>query len=165
MTHRLRSSPPPKPRQRTSRPPPGHGYGASVIWIFLILGLVIVIVIGLVVLGRETARLSDVARPAVFDMTEAIEFIADRLPADTQARISHDDVRWVLLADADLLEDATAEVLAERQVVDEDAAVARILELADESGRELADEDIVAVLDGRLAYLEAIGAIGPEADE
>ena len=153
-------------------------------WIFLLLGLVIVVVIGLVVLGRETARLSDVARPAVFDMTEAIDFIADRLPADTQARISHDDVRWVLLADADLLEDATAEPviappdplvggliedlvdgIGDRQVVDEDAAVARILELADASGRELADVDIVAILDARLAYLGAIGAIGPEADE
>lgn len=142
-------------------------------WIFLLSGLAIVVVIGLVVLGRETARLSDVARPAVFDMTEAIDFIADRLPAETQARISHDDVRWILLADADLIEDVTAEELEEvaaeldqqRQVVDEDAAVARILELADGSGRDLADEDIVAVLDARLAYLGAIGAIGPEADE
>lgn len=141
-------------------------------WIFLLLGLVVVVVIGLVVLGRETARLADVARPAVFDMTEAVEFIADRLPPETQARISHDDVRWILLADADLIEDVTAEELAqvaadldeEPQVVDEDAAVARVLELADGSGRELADEDIVAVLDARLAYLEAIGAIGPEAD-
>jgi len=144
-----------------------------VTWIFLLSGLAIVVVIGLVVLGRETARLSDVARPAVFDMTEAIDFIADRLPAETQARISHDDVRWILLADADLIEDVTAEELEEvaaeldqqRQVVDEDAAVARILELADGSGRDLADEDIVAVLDARLAYLGAIGAIGPEADE
>lgn len=154
-------------------------------WIFLLLGLVLVVVIGLVVLGRETARLADVARPAVFDMTEAVDFIADRLPEATQARISHDDVRWVLLADADLLEDATADLppehrdgeedgedvgdeepdpAEERLVVDEDAAVARILRLADESGRDLADEDIVAVLDVRLEYLEAIGAIGPEAD-
>ena len=145
-------------------------------WIFLIVGLVLVVVIGLVVLGRETARLCDVGRPAVFDLTEAVDFIADRLPLETQARISHDDVRWVLLADADLLEDATAEVAEpeddedddealEPLVVDEDAAVARILALADDSGRELADEDIVAVLDGRFAYLEAIGAIGPQADE
>src|SRR6478609_3774374 len=99
-------------------------------------------------------------------MTEAVDFIADRLPVETQARISHEDVRWVLLADADLLEDATAELPPDHDADedDEDAAVARILELADESGRDLADEDIVAVLDGRLAYLEAIGAIGPQAD-
>ena len=135
-------------------------------WIFLIVGLVLVVVIGLVVLGRETARLADVGRPAVFDLTEAVDFIADRLPFDAQARLSHDDVRWVLLADADLLEDEPVDGAGEVPfVVDEDAAVARILELADGSGRELADEDIVAVLDGRLAYLEAIGAIGPQADE
>jgi hypothetical protein len=142
-----------------------------VLWLFALLGLVIVVVIGLVVLGRETARLATAARPAVFDMTQAVDFIADRLPAETQARISHDDVRWVLMADADLLDEATAEPdphapdpLDELpQIVDEDAAVARILELADSSGRDLADEDVVAVLDARLAYLEAIGAIGPEA--
>jgi hypothetical protein len=144
-----------------------------VTWIFLPLGLVVVVVIGLVVLGRETARLADVARPAVFDMTEAIDFIADRLPFETQARITHEDVRWILLADADLIEGATVEQLEEvaaeledeAQIVDEDAAVARVLELADASGRELADEDVVAVLDGRMAYLEAIGAIGPQADD
>lgn len=148
-------------------------------WIFGVVALVAVVVIGLVVVGGETARLSTMARPAVFDLAEAVEFIADRLPSDVQARLSHDDVRWVLLADADLLEESTAgpperrypwsrrPVLAEvlpPEVVDEDQAVARIIALAEGSGRDLADEDIVAVLDVRLAYLEAIGAVGPQAD-
>jgi hypothetical protein len=142
-------------------------------WLFGIIGLALIVVIGLVVLGRETARLAAAPRPAVFDLTEAVAYIADRLPPETQARISHDDVRWVLLADADLLEEATEgdehaaadEDASEDagEVVDEDAAVARILALADGSGRELADEDVVAILDARLGYLEAIGAIGPEA--
>lgn len=113
----------------------------------------IVVVIGLVVLGRETAQLSTEAMPAVFDMAQAVEFIADRLPQSAQARLSHDDVRWILLADADFIETA--------ELVDEDLAVARLLELGDESGRELEDEDVVAVLNARMAYLEAIGAIGP----
>lgn len=129
-----------------------------VLWLFAVLGLVVVVVIGLVVLGRETSRLATSARPAVFDMTEAVEFIADRLPADAQGRLSHDDVRWVLLADADLLES-----VADEGEVDPDEAVARILDAADRSGRALEDDDVVAVLDGRTAYLEAIGAIGPEA--
>lgn len=137
-------------------------------WLFGIIGLALIVVIGLVVLGRETARLAAAPRPAVFDLTEAVAYIADRLPPDAQARVSHDDVRWVLLADADLLEEATEGDDGdgddeEDEVVDEDAAVARILALADRSGRELADEDVVAILDARLGYLEAIGAIGPEA--
>ncbi|MCB0965050.1 MAG: hypothetical protein KDA98_17370 [Acidimicrobiales bacterium] len=129
-----------------------------VLWLFAVLGLVVVVVIGLVVLGRETSRLAVSVRPAVFDMAEAVEFIADRLPPEAQARLTHDDVRWVLLADADLLE-----AVAGEGEVDPDEAVARILDRADGSGRELEDADVVAVLEGRTDYLVAIGAIGPEA--
>lgn len=144
-------------------------------WFFALAGLIVIVVIGLVVLGRETARLAAQARPAVFDMTEAVDFIADRLPPAVQARISHDDVRWVLMVDADLIEDVSdpdgpvgqgqpeAPGGDGDEVLDEDAAVARILARADASGRDLADEDIVAVLDGRMAYLQAIGAVGPQA--
>jgi hypothetical protein len=144
-------------------------------WFFALVGLIVIVVIGLVVLGRETARLANQVRPAVFDMAEAVEFIADRLPEAVQARISHEDVRWVLLVDADLVEDVSdpdghdhGGERAQRgpagdEVLDEDAAVARILARADASGRDLADEDVVAVLDGRLAYLQAIGAVGPQA--
>ena len=171
-------------------------------WLFALIGLAVVVVIGLLFVGRETARLARSARPAVFELTEATEFIADRLPPETQARISHEDVRWVLLADADLLEEATADpndrkypwsrrtrVVAGRpipvrndageitdpddggpadpfgQVVDEDVAVARILGMAEASGRDLADEDIAAVLEARLGYLEQIGAVGGVATE
>ena len=147
------------------------------IWVFAVIGLVAVVVIGLVVVGGETARLATVARPAVFDLAEAVDFIADRLPADSQARLSHDDVRWVLLADAELLEESTAGPPERRypwsrrppaavmptEVVDEDVAVARVLAHADAAGRDLVDEDVVAVLDTRLLYLEAIGAVGPRA--
>jgi hypothetical protein len=74
-----------------------------------------------------------------------------------------DDVRWILRADVDLLERATDDPDADgAEVVDEDDAVARILERADAEDRDLEDADIAAVLDGRSAYLDAIGAVGPE---
>lgn len=141
-------------------------------WVFAIVGLLLIVGIGLVVIGRETARLAAVPRPAVFDMGEAIEFIADRLPAETQARISHDDVRWILLADADLLEGASSALVTGDEIddvldgsfVDEDMAVARVFEAAERDGRVLADEDVAAVLEVRLAYLELIGAVGGEVD-
>lgn len=149
------------------------------IWVFAVIGLLAVVVIGLVVVGGETARLATVARPAVFDLAEAVDFIADRLPPDSQARLTHDDVRWVLLADAELLEESTAagperrypwsrrptvEVLPD-EVVDEDHAAAHVMARAESDGRYLTDEDIVAVLDTRLAYLEAIGAVGSRAGD
>lgn len=137
--------------------------------IFVLIGLtaLVVVVIGLVIVGRETNRLATRARPAVFELTEAVAFIADALPVDVASRISHDDVRWVLMTDVELLEDATvdAERLEEgTEVVDEEAAVARILAAADAQGRDISDEDIAAVLDARTRYLEAIGAVGPVAD-
>jgi len=137
-----------------------------VLWVFALIGLVSIVVVALVVVGRETARLSNAARPAVFDLSEAVDHIADRLEPDIAGRLSLDDVRWVLLADADLIEDRTREPSPgddADQVVDDIDAVARILALADGSGRDLADEDVVAVLDGRNAYLQAIGAVGAEA--
>jgi hypothetical protein len=152
-----------------------------VIWLFAGLGAVVVVVIGLVVIGRETARLATSARPAVFDVADAVEFIADALSPAAQGRLSHDDVRWILLADADLLEEASvapegrfpwsrpAPVAGrpldadDEAVVDQDVAVARILVAADAAARDVADEDVAEVLDLRLVYLERIGAVGGQA--
>ena len=125
-----------------------------------------VVVLSLVVVGRETFRLRTSARPAVFDLEEAVDFIADRLDQRVAGRLTLDDVRWILRADVDLLERATDDPDAEGpEVVDEDDAVARILERADAEERDLEDADIAAVLDGRSAYLAAIGAVGPQVAE
>ena len=125
-----------------------------------------VVVLALVVVGRETFRLRTSARPAVFDLEEAVDFIADRLDEGAAGRLTLDDVRWILRADVDLLEQATDDPEADGpEVVDEDDAVARILEQADAEERDLEDADIAAVLDGRSAYLAAIGAVGPQVAE
>lgn len=133
------------------------------VWILAGLAAVLVVVIGLLAVGRETSLLVATARPAVFDLEEALQFIADRLPEDVAGRLTHDDVRWVLRTDVDLLESATAEVMPDYgpEIVDEDTAVALILARADADDRDIGDGDVVAVLAGRLEYLEAIGAIGP----
>lgn len=134
----------------------------------VVLGVVaalVVVVIALVAVGREVGRLESRARPAVLQIEQAVAFIAEHLPADVAGRISHDDVRWVLGADADLLEEVTDEAIDpdEEDVVDEDAAVALILGRAGAERLDLTDDDIVAVLAARLAYLDEIGAIGPRA--
>ena len=136
-------------------------------WLLLLLGIVAVVVIGFLAVGRETSMLAATARPAVFDLEEAVDFIAQRLPDSVAGRLTHDDVRWVLRTDVDLLEEVVDDpaVLDGPEVVDEDGAVGRILARADAERRDLADEDVVAVLEARMAYLEAIGAIGPVVDE
>lgn len=142
--------------------------------------VVVVVVIALVVVGRETARLARAPRPAVFDVFEATDFIAERLSPAAQARLSHDDVRWILLTDVEALEAATVDLTEGRfpwsrppvtgstaeaeETVDEDDALARLLELADLTDRDLLDEDVAEVLELRSAYLLAIGAVGSEAE-
>ena len=51
-------------------------------------------------------------------------------------------------------------------VVSEDALIGYLLGAAENAGVQLLDDvDIVNVVDAHLAYFEAIGAVGPTADE
>lgn len=139
-----------------------------VVVLLVAVAVVLVGAIAFYAVGREVVLLEKRVQPAVFELEEAIGFIADRLPDPVTARVSLDDVRWVLLADAEVLEEATAEAVAqgdEDEVLDEDGAVGRVLERASDQRPDLADEDVVAILDARLAYLEAIGAVGTEVDD
>lgn len=134
--------------------------------VLVVVAAVAVVAIGLAVVGRETARLTRQARPAVFELEEAVGFIADQLPDDVAGRLTPDDVRWIVRIDATSLEEASTEperVELGPEVLDEDAALARVLAAVDQEDRELADADVAAVIAARTAYLEAIGAIGPRA--
>lgn len=135
--------------------------------VLLILAAVAVVAIAFYAIGREVVLLEGRAQPAVFELEEAVVYIADRLPESIASRLSHDDVRWILMADADVLEWATADEVAagdEDEVLHEDDAIARVLMWAEDERPELTDLDIAAVLHARVEYLEAIGAIGNRAD-
>lgn len=134
--------------------------------LLVVLGLVLVVGIAFYAVGREVVLLEQRVAPSVYELEEAVPFIADRLPEEVTARISHADVRWILRVDAEELEAATAEAVAEGdddEVVDPDGAVGRVLARTGDERPDLLDEDVVAVLDARLAYLQAIGAVGDEA--
>jgi hypothetical protein len=138
---------------------------AVVVVLLVVLAVVLVVAIAFYAVGREVVLLEQRVAPSVYELEEAIVFIADLLPDDVAGRISHDDVRWILRVDAEELEAATAEAVAageDDEVVDPDGAVGRVLARTGERP-ELLDEDVVAVLDARLTYLQAIGAVGFEA--
>ncbi|MGI8939444.1 MAG: hypothetical protein ACR2JF_14785 [Iamia sp.] len=138
-----------------------------IVVLLAVVALVLVVAIALYAVGREVVLLEGRVAPAVFELEEAIPFIVDRLPDNVTARVSLADVRWVLVTDADVLEEATTDAVAlgdEDEVLDEDGAVGRVLERASDERPELADEDVVAILDARLEYLRAIGAVGTEAE-
>jgi hypothetical protein len=142
-----------------------------VIVVFVVLAALFVIAIGLVAVGGVTGRLAQQERRSVFQMEQAVHFVADGLPESTTAELSYDDVRRILGWHLDYLEEKgvageTDDVLDHLPsgpiVTADDEGVAYVLGKSTEAGLDVDDSHVVEVIEGELAYLRAIGAIGAE---
>lgn len=144
------------------------------VWLFVVLAAVAVFAIAAVTVGREAFRLGHQPPPTIFDLDEAVAHVADDLPFEVQARLSYDEVRQIIVAELEHLEDEG--VLAEpgrdlalagggtpEVVLADDEAVAVVLGRAEESGLEVTDEDVFQVIASLHGYLAEIGAVGPPA--
>lgn len=137
-------------------------------WFWIPLAAIACFVIAAVTVGRVTGSLATRPRRSVYDIDEAVDFVADRLPDDVTAEISYEDVRAVLLAHCDYLEskgvasEKAADDIGDRLiVVPDDEPVAWVIGRLEELGVVIADPHVVTVLDVEERYYEAIGAIGP----
>ena len=140
---------------------------------FSVLAAIASFVIAAVVIGREARRLDSVAPRAVYDFDQAIEFVADRLPAETQARLTFDELRVLLklhmrwihekgLQPDDVID--RPQDITDVVVLGEETLTAYLLGKAEESRIEVLDDvDVVHVVRAHLAYFESIGAVGPSA--
>lgn len=137
-------------------------------WLILALTAVLVFVIAAVTIGRETHRLDSLAPAPAFELVDAVSWISERLPPEVSAEVSYADVRdlvsWHL---------ATLDVAAEARngrgqdelvIVEDDDATETLIALAKADGRSFTQDQVKAVLDGEIAYLRAIGAVGPQTD-
>ena len=118
--------------------------------------------------GREAFRLGHQPPSTIFDLEEAVHFVADDLPEDAQARLTYDEVRELVLAELDHLNDEGVFAYPGEEpsvtpdgdvVINEDDAAALMLA----EGLDVLDDDVVLVVDGLHRYLADIGAIGPKA--
>jgi hypothetical protein len=142
--------------------------------LFIVLSTVLVFMIAAGTVGREAHRLDAVAPRVVYEIAQAVEFVAGRLPADTQGRLTFDEVEILLrehlnwMATKGLQPEKPVDQvqnISEPVVVDENTLTARLLARAGERGLEIVDDvDIVRVVDAHLAYFAAIGAVGPHAE-
>jgi hypothetical protein len=144
--------------------------------LFVIVTVLVVTVIGLVSVGGVTARLAAAPPRSLFDLDEAVEFVADRLPGHAAAQLSYDDLRLVLGWHLEYLEakgmaadDDGGERPPGRRgddgamravVAGDDEGVAYVLGRAGAAGVEVDDVAVVEVVEIEGAYLEAIGALG-----
>ncbi len=141
--------------------------------VFAVVAAVLVFAIAAGTIGREAHRLDAVAPRAVYQLDEAVDFVADHLPEASQARLTPSEVETLLVAHVNWLHEHglqpdkavdARQTINDQVVVREDALVAHLLGVADLAGVELLDDvDAVNVVDAHLAYFAAIGAVGPEA--
>ena len=132
-----------------------------------------VFAIAAVVIGREARRLDAVAPRAVYELDDAVAYVAARIPADSQARLTFDEVRQLLVAHMRWMHASglqPGDVIDRRQdigdevVVNEETLTAWLLGEAERQSIDLVDDvDAVHVVQAHLAYLDEIGAVGPRA--
>lgn len=144
-----------------------------VTWVFIGAATVVVFIIAAVVVGREAHRLDAVAPRSVYLIDEVVEFVAEYLPPETQARLTPAELEQLLTLHMRWLHAKGLQptnVIDRRQdiadlvIVGEDDLVAHLLGEAERAGIDVLDDvDVVNVVDAHLAYFEAIGAVGPAA--
>lgn len=142
-------------------------------WVFVVAAAVVVFLIAAVVVGREAHRLDAVAPRSVYLIDEVVEFVAEYLPEETQARLTPAELEQLLTFHMRWLHAKGLQptnVIDRRQdiddlvVVGEDTLVAYLLGEAERNDIEILDDvDVVNVVEAHLAYFEAIGAVGPKA--
>lgn len=138
-------------------------------WWWVALAAAVTFVIAAVSVGLVSGSLARRPRRSVYDISEAVEVVADQLPDEMTARISYEDVRAVLLFHCDYLaakgvaSDRTADDIGPALVVvPDDEPVAYVLGRVAEAELDLGDDDVVRILDAEVEYYRAIGAIGAQ---
>ncbi len=138
-------------------------------WIWITLLAIGTFAIAAVSVGGVTATLSTKPRRSVYDLSEAVEFVAESLPEDVTAQVSYEQVEAVLrlhsefLTEKGLASTRTDDDLTEDLVmVTDDEQVAWILGRLDEQQVLLDDTEVVRILTAEQGYYQAIGAIGDE---
>jgi len=142
--------------------------------VLLVVAGLVVFAIAAAVIGRESHRLDALNPKAIYELDEATDYVAEHLPADSQARLTHDEVRQLLRWHMDQLRsdglqpaapDEQAQDIDDVVVVEEAGAAGYLIGRAEAAGLDVEDVDVVEVVDAHLAYLDAIGAVGPPAAE
>lgn len=137
--------------------------------LFVVLGAVVVFVIAAAAVGGMSGRLASEPKLAVFDLDDAVDYVAERLPFEVAAHLTHDDVRQIISWHLDFMEsrgvysETDVELDGPDVVVDEDDALASVLGAVSDAGLEVADDEVATVLALELAYTTGIGGVGPEA--
>lgn len=143
--------------------------------IFIVLAALFTFALAAAVVGREAHRLDALSPRVVYVEEQALSFVAELLPEDTQGRLTLDDLQQLLTFHLRWLNQKGLQpdhVIDRRQDIDDEVVVegdsltAYLLGEAERNGVEILDDiDVVRVVDAHQEYFDAIGAVGPMAME
>jgi hypothetical protein len=137
----------------------------------LIVVAILSFVIAALVVGRESRALGTTRRRPVYRLEDAVDHVADAVPFETAAQLSHDDVRLLLRWHLNALQFERGAILGDDLEVDgpplvvsDRDIVGGLARRARSEGIEVSTPDIGAVVEAHLRYLTVVGAIGPVED-
>ena len=139
------------------------------ILVFVVAAAAIVFIIAAFVIGREARRLDAKPPQPVFDMDEAVHWVSDHLPFEVSAVLTYDDVRSIIDWNLEFFRSKGASGNGSGShpdgsiVVGGAETVEYVLAKAIIAGTDYTPMQVHAVLEAQMAYLVAIGAVGPEA--
>jgi hypothetical protein len=128
----------------------------------------VVLLIAVYVLRRELARMGAHPPPQVFDVDDAVEYVAQRVSDEFAASITVEGVRQIIelqirfFAVKSASRNGSTPGAKGPVVVGHGETVQWILDRAAEEGVEYSVDQVRTVVELQLEYLEAIGAIGDE---
>ena len=139
--------------------------------VFVVLAAVAVFAIAAVVVGREARRLSAETPQRVFDFEDAVSWVCQHVSDEVAAVLTPDDVRRILNWHLEFFRlrgvasnGSSARPPKGPVVVGGAETVDYVLMRAEAVGSPYTPEQVHAVLDAQMTYLESIGAVGPQAD-
>lgn len=136
---------------------------------FVVVG--VVVAIAAFIVAREAGRIAKNPPPALFDFDDAYEWVLAHLPDAVAATLTPDDVRRILDFQVEFFKrkgvsaNGSTEYPPGTVVIGGAETVAYILDRCEATGEAYLPEQVHGVLETQLAYLRAIGAVGPQAGE
>jgi hypothetical protein len=135
--------------------------------VLAVLAVALVFTIAAVVIGREARRLAAKAPGRVFEFEDAVSWVCDHVSVEVASVLTPDDVRRILNWHLEYFRikgmssnGATPRVDGP-VVVSGAETVDFVLKRAEADGLDYTPEQVHAVLDAQMTYLESIGAVGP----
>ena len=142
------------------------GQTAPVVLVAVVVVVAIAFVVAAVIVGGEARRLGRQRFRPVYRLDEAVDHVADDLPYDVAAVLTHDEVRRLLRWHLNVLQFEGDAVLAG---LDDEDGTERVTSDGDTTGAvyrqargqalEVTRPQVEAVVASHLGYLRAIGAV------